>query len=217
MRILLLEDDLPLGKALTRALGQEGFAPQWVRRVQEARALLEHETFALALVDIGLPDGSGLDLLQWLRARHSALPVMLLTARDAVEDRVRGLDTGADDYLPKPFAVPELISRIRALARRSAGFAAQVWQIGGLAIDPVRHEVRRGTETVDLSPREFSLLIELVRRQGQVVPRRTLTQAVFTSTDGVESNALEVHVHHLRRKLGDAIIRTVRGVGYIIE
>lgn len=217
MRVLLLEDDLQLGKALTKALTQEGFAPQWLRRVQEARSLLEYETFAAALLDIGLPDGSGLDLLQWLRTRGNALPVLLLTARDAVEDRVRGLDAGADDYLPKPFAIPELVSRIRALVRRSAGFATQAWQVGGLVIDPVRHEVRHGGDLIELSPREFQILVELMRHQGQIVPKRALANAVFSLSDTAGSNALEVHVHNLRRKLPESLIRTVRGVGYLID
>jgi two-component system response regulator QseB len=217
LKVLLLEDDLQLGKALTKALAQEGFAPQWLRRVQEARSILEYEIFAAALVDIGLPDGSGLDLLQWLRTRGNALPVLLLTARDAVEDRVRGLDAGADDYLPKPFAIPELVSRIRALVRRSAGFATQTWQIGNLTIDPVRHEVRHGDQLIELSPREFQVLVELMRHQGQIVPKRALAHAVFSLTDNGGTNALEVHVHNLRRKLPESLIRTVRGVGYLIE
>lgn len=217
MRVLLLEDDLQLGKALAKALTQEGFAPQWLRRIQEARALLEHEPFAIALLDIGLPDGSGIELLRWLREQHSALPVLLLTARDAVEDRVRGLDAGADDYLPKPFAVSELIARIRALVRRSAGHAAQVWEVGALTIDPTQREVRKNGEPIELSPREFQVLIELARRPGRVVPKQELAHAVFALTEDVESNALEVHVHNLRRKLGEGIIRTVRGVGYLIE
>lgn len=216
VRVLLLEDDLQLGKALAKALAQEGFAPQWLRRIQEARALLEHETFAIALLDIGLPDGSGIELLQWLREQHRSLPVLLLTARDAVEDRVRGLDAGADDYLPKPFAVSELIARIRALVRRSAGHAAQVWSVAGLTIDPIRREVRNGGELIELSPREFQILIELARQPGRVVPKQALAHAVFALAETVESNALEVHVHNLRRKLGDGVIRTVRGVGYLI-
>lgn len=217
MKLLLLEDDLQLGRALTKALAQEGFAPQWMRRVQEARSILEYETFVAALVDIGLPDGSGLELLQWLRTRGNALPVLLLTARDAVEDRVRGLDAGADDYLPKPFAIPELVSRIRALVRRSAGFASQTWQVGGLTVDPVRREVRQGDVLIELSPREFQILMELIRHQGQIVPKRALAHAVFSLTDNAGTNALEVHVHNLRRKLPGSLIRTVRGVGYLIE
>lgn len=217
LKVLLLEDDLQLGRALTKALAQEGFTPQWMRRVQEARSILEYETFVAALVDIGLPDGSGLELLQWLRTRGNALPVLLLTARDAVEDRVRGLDAGADDYLPKPFAIPELVSRIRALVRRSAGFASQTWQVGGLTVDPARREVRQGDALIELSPREFQILMELIRHQGQIVPKRDLAHAVFSLTDNAGTNALEVHVHNLRRKLPASLIRTVRGVGYLIE
>lgn len=216
MRLLLLEDDLQLGRGLTKALAQEGFSPQWLRRVQDARALLEQEDVAIALVDIGLPDGSGLELLRWIRARGNCLPILLLTALDSIGDRVAGLDAGADDYLTKPFAIPELVSRIRALVRRSAGFTAQTWCIGAITVNPARHEVRRNGELVELAPREYRLLLELTRCQGQVVPKRVLIRAAYDVTDEVESNALEVHVHHLRRKLGERFIRTVRGVGYII-
>lgn len=216
MRLLLLEDDLHLGKGLAKALTQEGFSPQWLRRVQDARALLEQESVAIALLDIGLPDGSGLELLRWIRARGDPVPILLLTARESIEDRVAGLDAGADDYLTKPFAVTELVSRIRALIRRSAGFTTQTWCIGAIALNPARHEVRRDGELVELSPREYRVLLELARWQGQVVPKRALIRAAYDATDEVESNALEVHVHHLRRKLGERFIRTVRGVGYII-
>lgn len=217
MRLLLLEDDLHLGKALTKALAQEGFSPQWLRRVQDARALLGQEAFVIALVDIGLPDGSGLELLRWIRARRDPLPILLLTARHTINDRVAGLDAGADDYLTKPFAVAELVSRIRALVRRSAGFATQTWCIGRIAVNPARHEVCRDGELVELSPCEYRLLLELARWQGQVVPKRALMRAAFDVKDEVESNALEVHIHNLRRKVGERLIRTVRGVGYIIS
>lgn len=216
MRLLLLEDDLQLGRALTQALTKEGFSPQWLRRVQDARALLAHEGFAIALVDIGLPDGSGLELLRWIRAGGASLPILLLTARDTVSDRVAGLDAGADDYLTKPFAVPELVSRIHALIRRSAGFTTQTWDIGAISVNPARREVRRNGELVELSPREYRLLLELARWQGQVVPKRVLIRAACDAGGELESNALEVHIHHLRRKIGERFIRTVRGVGYII-
>jgi two-component system, OmpR family, response regulator QseB len=217
MRLLLLEDDLQLGKALHAALLQNGFQPVWVRRVQEAQQILSSEEFAMVLLDIGLSDGSGLDVLTWLRARKSTVPVMMLTARDALEDRVRGLDAGADDYLPKPFAVPELISRIRAIDRRSNGFAQELWRIGALAIEPAKHKVQLNGLPLELPLREYKLLIELARNVGRVVTRSKLEAALFDSDSDIESNALEVHVYHLRKKLGPERIRTIRGVGYALE
>jgi two-component system, OmpR family, response regulator QseB len=217
MRILLLEDDLQLGKALQSALTQSEFQPIWVRRAMDARAMLDAETFAAALLDIGLPDGSGLDVLTWLRKSGSVLPVIMLTARDAVEDRVRGLDAGADDYLPKPFAIPELLSRIRAICRRRAGFAEQVWRVGPLSIEPTRQRVAVDERELDLSLREYTLLLELARNAGRFVTRAQLEQVVFNSDANIESNALEVHVHYLRKKIGAERIRTIRGVGYLLE
>ena len=166
MRLLLLEDDLQLGKALQTALTQSEFQSVWVRRAFDAKALLKTEPFAAALLDIGLPDGSGLEVLAWLRASGNTLPVIMLTARDAVDDRVRGLDAGADDYLPKPFAIPELLSRIRALTRRSAGFAEPIWRIGKLSIEPSRQRVLLDDALLELSLREYTLLLELARNAG---------------------------------------------------
>ena len=217
MRLLLLEDDLQLGKALQTALMQSEFQSIWVRRVTDAKSVLETERFAVALLDIGLPDGSGLEVLSWLRKSGNSLPVMMLTARDAVDDRVRGLDTGADDYLPKPFAITELISRIRALSRRSVGFAEQVWRIGKLSIEPARQRVSHDKTELDLSLREYNLLLELARNAGRFVTRSQLENVVFNSESLVESNALEVHIHHLRKKIGTDFIRTIRGVGYLLE
>jgi two-component system, OmpR family, response regulator QseB len=217
MRLLLLEDDLQLGKALQTALMQSEFQSIWVRRVTDAKVMLETERFAVALLDIGLPDGSGLEVLSWLRKSGNSLPVMMLTARDAVDDRVRGLDAGADDYLPKPFAIPELISRIRALSRRSVGFAEQVWRIGKLSIEPARQRVIYDKTELDLSLREYSLLLELARNAGRFVTRSQLENVVFNSESLAESNALEVHIHHLRKKIGTDCIRTIRGVGYLLE
>lgn len=220
MRLLLLEDDLQLGKALQTALTQSEFQSIWVRRVLDAKAMLAAEPFAAALLDIGLPDGSGLDVLAWLRASdapRNSMPVIMLTARDAVDDRVRGLDAGADDYLPKPFAIPELLSRIRALTRRSAGFVEQVWRIGKLSIEPARQRVLLDNALLDLPLREYTLLIELARSAGRFVTRSQLEQVVFNSDANIESNALEVHIHHLRKKLGAERIKTIRGVGYLLE
>lgn len=217
MRLLLLEDDLQLGRALQTALAQSDFHAVWVRRVQEAKGLLESSTYAVALLDIGLPDGSGLDVLAWMRKHQNTTPVVMLTARDTVDDRIAGLDMGADDYMPKPFAIPELVSRIRAISRRSLGFAEDIWRIGGLVIEPAKHKASLEEVSLDLSLREYTLLVELARRAGRFVTRSQLEHAVFNSQTDIESNALEVHIHNLRKKLGPSRIRTIRGVGYLLE
>jgi two-component system, OmpR family, response regulator QseB len=217
MQILLLEDDLQLGKALQAALAQCEFQPVWVRQAADATKLLQTRDFKAALLDIGLQDGSGLDVLAWLRQAGNTLPVMMLTARDSVSDRILGLDTGADDYLPKPFAIPELISRLRALCRRSAGFAQPVWRVGAISIEPARQRVLVDDELVTLTTREYKLLLELARNAGKFVTRSNLEAVVFGDDASIESNALEVHVHHLRKSLGAGRIRTIRGVGYLLE
>ena len=217
MRLLLLEDDLQLGKALQAALAQSEFQTVWVRRVREAKALLDTNGFTVVLLDIGLPDGSGLDVLRWLRTKKHTVPVLMLTARDAVEDRIEGLDMGADDYMPKPFAVPELISRIRAITRRSVGFAEDIWRIGDLTIEPAKHRASLAGALLDLPLREYTLLLELGRSAGRFVTRSKLEEALFSNETDIESNALEVHVHHLRKKIGAERIRTIRGVGYLLE
>ena len=216
MRLLLLEDDLQLGKALQTALSQSEFQTVWVRRVQEAKALLSTDTFAVVLLDIGLPDGSGLDVLGWLRGQSNAVPVIMLTARNAVDDRIEGLDMGADDYMPKPFAIPELISRLRAISRRSAGFAEQIWRVGDLTIETAKHRVSLAGVPIELSLREYTLVVELAKNAGRFVTRTRLEQAMFNNQSDIESNALEVHVHHLRKKLGAERIKTIRGVGYLL-
>ena len=217
MQVLLLEDDLQLGKALLTALAQNNFQPVWVRRVADANFQLANTDFKAALLDIRLADGSGLDVLAALRKAGSTLPVMMLTARDSLQDRVGGLDAGADDYLAKPFAVPELLSRLRALCRRSAGFVEEVWRVGDLSIEPTRQRVLLRGEVVDLPQREYRLLLELARQAGRFVTRAALEDVVFGSTATIESNALEVYVHHLRKRLGAGRIRTIRGVGYLLE
>lgn len=217
MRLLLLEDDLQLGNALQMALTQSGLKSIWVRRVQEAKTLLQSDNFSVVLLDIGLPDGSGLDVLHWLRASNNAVPVIMLSARDALDDRLKGLDMGADDYMPKPFAIQELISRIRAITRRSVGFAEDVWRIGDLVIESTKHRATLAGSPLDLPLREYTLLLELARHAGRFVTRTKLQNVMFTSQKDIESNALEVHVHHLRKKLGMQRIRTIRGVGYLLE
>jgi two-component system, OmpR family, response regulator QseB len=217
MQVLLLEDDLQLGRALQSALAQCEFQPVWVRLAADAHKLLRSKDFDAALLDIGLQDGSGLDVLDALRKAGSTLPVMMLTARDSVQDRIHGLDAGADDYLPKPFAIPELISRLRALCRRSAGFAEQVWRVGAISIEPSRQRVTVANLPVELAPREYKLLLVLAKNAGRFVTRSNLEAVVFGDDTTIESNALEVHVHHLRKRLGADRIRTIRGVGYLLE
>jgi DNA-binding response OmpR family regulator len=216
-RLFFLEDDVQLGTALQRSLNQAGFIVDWRRRVADARVALVGDVHSAIILDVELPDGSGFEVLDWLRAREDHTPVLILTVRDAVDDRVRGLDAGADDYLLKPFAVVELISRVHALIRRSAGHAKATWRIGQLELEPARHCASLDGQALDLSPKEYQLLFELARRTGQVVTRANLEAAVFRSPSEIESNLLEVHVHHLRRKIGARMIRTVRGVGYVLD
>jgi DNA-binding response OmpR family regulator len=215
--LLLIEDELQLGRALVRALTDANYDTAWVQTLEAGDLLLRTQRFDGVLLDLGLPDGSGLDVLTRLRRRDDRTPVLILTARDAVEDRVLGLDEGADDYLPKPFAVPELLSRVRALLRRSAGFASRAWKIGDLSLDPHARSLTRCCEAVHLSPREFQVLLVLARMAGRVVSRTQLEEAISEMGAEPESNAIEVHIHHLRKKIGNGIVRTVRGLGYLLE
>ena len=215
--ILLIEDDPQLGRALLHALKDSGHAATWVRTVEDGDLHLRTQRIDGVLLDLGLPDGSGLDVLKRMRHRNDRTPVLILTARDAVEDRVRGLDEGADDYLPKPFAIPELLSRVRALLRRSAGFASRAWRIGDLSLDPEARNLTRAGTPVHLAPREFQVLLLLARQAGRVVSRAHLEEGISDLGEEPESNAIEVHIHHIRKKLGNGRIRTVRGLGYLLE
>ncbi len=217
MRILLVEDDTLLGDGIKAGLKQAGFAVDWVQDGNMAQLALESEEYALLVLDIGLPKISGLDLLKWLRQRGSDLPVLMLTARDTVADRVGGLDSGADDYLVKPFDLDELVARLRALLRRSAGKANPVLQHGDVVLDLAAHAVAAHGMPVELSAREFSLLHELLQNSGRVLSREQLEQRLYGWGEEVESNSVEVHIHHLRKKLGNDLIRTVRGVGYTVD
>jgi DNA-binding response OmpR family regulator len=217
MRLLLVEDDPLLGDGARAGLQQAGFTVDWVKDGQAALLAAEAEPYALMVLDLGLPRLSGLDLLKRLRQGGSTLPVLILTARDTVSDRIKGLDSGADDYLIKPFDLDELAARIRALLRRSSGQAAPVLRHGEIELDPVAHTVTRNGAAVDLSPREFAVLQELLINVGKVLSRERLEQGLYGWNEEVESNAVEVHIHHLRKKLGTELIRTLRGVGYTIE
>ncbi len=215
--MLLVEDDSLLGDGIRAGLRQAGYAVDWVRDGQAARLSLETGEYALLVLDLGLPKLSGTEVLKWLRNRGSTLPVLILTARDTVADRIAGLDAGADDYLIKPFDLDELIARLRALSRRSSGQAAPLLQLGAIELDPASRQVRKQGKIVELSAREFTLLHELMRQAGRVLSREQLEECLYGWGEEVESNSVEVHVHHLRRKLGSSLIRTLRGVGYVID
>ena len=216
MRILLVEDDPELGDGLTVGLRQAGFAVDWLRDGHAADLALRDEGFDLVVLDLGLPRLSGMEVLKRARDRGQSLPILILTARDATGDKVSGLDAGADDYLVKPIDLDELSARIRALTRRSAGRAAPLLVHGELAIDLAAHRVTLAGQAVELSGREFSLLHMLLENAGRVLTRSQLEQSLYGWHDEPDSNALEVHIHHLRKKLGSELIRTLRGVGYTI-
>jgi len=216
MRILLVEDDRMLGAGLQVGLRQQGWAVDWVRDGEAAEEALRGEPYDLALLDLGLPKKGGLEVLAGLRRRKNAVPVLILTAQDAIGDRVAGLDAGADDYLVKPFDLDELAARIRALHRRSGGRAEPRLAVGGLTLDPAAHEVRLDGAAVPLSAREFALLQALLERPGRPLSRAQLEERLYGWGEEVESNAVEVHVHALRKKLGAHWIRTLRGVGYMV-
>ena len=214
MRLLLVEDDAMIGRAVRQGLGDAGFTVDWVTDGRAAELALGNGVYDLAVLDLGLPGKDGMAVLRELRARRDPVPVLIVTARDAVADRIEGLNTGADDYLLKPFDLDELVARVRALLRRHAGGAMPVLECGSLTLDTVRREVRRGGREIQLSAREFALLEALMQRPGAVLSREQLEDAVYGWGEEVGSNAVEVHLHHLRRKLGAQTIRNVRGVGY---
>ncbi len=214
MRVLLAEDDSMIGAAVRDRLRGQGFAVDWVQDGRAADAALAGETYDLLLLDLGLPGREGLAVLKGLRGRGSALPVVILTARDAIDDRVAGLDAGADDYVVKPFDLKELEARLRAVLRRRAGRASSVIEHGRLSLDLTTHELRRDGIPVPVSPREFALLHALLERPGRIFSRAQLEERLYGWGEEVGSNVVEVHIHSLRRKLGADLIRNVRGVGY---
>jgi DNA-binding response OmpR family regulator len=216
MKVLLVEDDLQLGETLRDVLLDIQYEPTWVRSAEDAQRFLLAEAFDLVLLDVMLPRMSGFDLLKWMRQRPLVVPVIMLTARDAISDRVLGLDSGADDYLPKPFAMEELISRMRAQLRRSGDQRSTIWQIGELLIDSARRIVRVGNTEISLSRREFNILARLAVAAGRVLTRQQLARGSDVE-DVQESNAVDVHVYSLRKKLGSDWICTIRGVGYVLD
>jgi len=217
MRVLLAEDDPMIGASVRQGLGQDGFTVDWVADGRGAELALAEGVHDALLLDLGLPKRAGLEVLAAMRRRGDARPVLILTARDALADRVAGLDAGADDYMVKPFELDELAARLRALLRRSTGRAAPVLRHGDIELDPAAHEVRRGGEPVSLSGREFALLEALLARPGAILSRAQLEEKLYGWEDAVESNAVEVHLHALRRKLGADFIRNVRGVGWMLS
>jgi len=225
MRVLMVEDDRMIGESLRQALRLDGHAVDWVYDVAAGQAALASERFDLVLLDLGLPEGpgqparpaSGLNLLRGLRARADSTPVIVLTARDALGDRVAGLDAGADDYLSKPFELDELLARMRAVARRHLGRADTVLEHAGLRLDTSTREVSRDGVPVLLSAREFAVLEALMQRPGAVLSRAQLEDRLYGWGDAVESNAVPVYVHQLRKKLGADTIQSMRGVGYFLR
>lgn len=214
MRLLLIEDDPMIGRALRQGLSEAGFSVDWVMDGHAATGALANDVYDLAVLDLGLPGQDGMAVLKQLRARGDAMPVLIVTARDAVADRIAGLNAGADDYVLKPFDLDELIARVRALLRRHAGGGSPLLQCGSLTLDPVHKQVSLKGNAVNLSAREFSLLETLMQRPGAVLSRAQLEDSIYGWTEEIGSNAVEVHLHKLRRKLGADTIRNVRGVGY---
>jgi len=216
VRLLLVEDDTMIGESVRKGLRQDGFTIDWVQDGNAAETAIDGGNYDMVLLDIGLPKKSGLDVLKSLRQRRISLPVMLLTARDAIGDRVAGLDAGADDYLIKPFDLEELAARIRALLRRQSGRVDPVIRHGDLTLNQATHTVHRDGEQVTLSAREFSLLEAFLDRPGAVLSRTQLEEKLYGWGDEVESNTVEVYIHSLRKKLGASLIKNVRGVGYMV-
>jgi two-component system OmpR family response regulator/two-component system response regulator QseB len=216
MHLLVVEDDDLLGDALQAGLRGHGFAVDWVRDGSAADTALRTGEFSAVVLDLGLPHKSGLDVLRSLRARGGRVPVLVLTARDAVEDRITGLDTGADDYVIKPVVIAELAARLRALVRRAHGHGSERLTVGDLMLDSASRRVTLRGRQIEINPREFDLLRELMLNAGRVLSREQLENRLYSWDRPAESNTIEVFIHHLRRKLGADVIRTIRGVGYLL-
>jgi len=217
MRVLVVEDDALLGDAIQAGLKQSGYAVDWMKDGVSAEQALATEPYAAVVLDLGLPRLSGLEVLRRLRGRNIPIPVLILTAMDTVDDRIRGLDAGADDYLVKPFDMGELAARLRALIRRASGKTEPWLQVAGVRLDPAAHCVLYRDKQVELSAREFALLHALMLNAGKVLSRAQLEEQLYAWGDEIESNAVEVHIHHLRRKLFPELIETIRGVGYLMQ
>jgi len=216
MRLLLVEDDPMIGEGIRKGLRQDGFAVDWVRDGQAAELAVANDVYELVVLDLGLPRKDGLEVLASLRRKGNSVPVLVLTARDAVTDRIKGLDSGADDYVVKPFDLDELGARIRALLRRRAGRADSVVEHGKLTVNASTHQATFRGQDLALSAREFAVLEALIERPGAILSRAQLEERLYGWGEEVESNAVEVYIHSLRRKLGADFIRNVRGVGYMV-
>jgi len=216
MRVLVVEDDALLGDAIQAGLKQSGYAVDWMKDGVSADQALTTEPYSAVVLDLGLPRLSGLEVLRRLRSRNVPIPVLILTARDAVDDRIKGLDAGADDYLVKPFDMGELAARLRALIRRASGKSDALLQNAGVTLDPAAHRVLYRNKPVELSPKEFAVLHAFMLNAGKVLSRAKLEEQLYAWGEEVESNAVEVHIHHLRRKISPELIETIRGVGYLM-
>lgn len=216
MRLLLAEDNEGLGKGLYAGLSEAGYAVDWVKDGETAMSAIFSENYDVVTLDIGLPKKSGLEVLTEMRARENAVPVLILTARDTVNDKIRGLDSGADDYVVKPFDLDELIARINAITRRAKGRASPTLTYQDIELDPAAHSLTRGGVPVDLSPSAFDILKTLMENKGRVMSRARLEESMYSWKDEIDSNAIEVYIHQIRKKLGSDLIRTIRGIGYIL-
>ena len=216
MRLLLVEDDTMIGESVLDLLRAEHYAVDWVKDGEAADTALRIQPYDLVLLDLGLPRRDGLAVLRSLRARKVRTPVLIASARDAVQQRIEGLDAGADDYVLKPYDLDELLARIRALLRRAAGRAEPVYEHGGVSINPATREVRIGDQPVVLSAREWAVLEPLLARPGMVLSRAQREDKLYGWKDEISSNAVEVYIHGLRKKLGAELIQNVRGVGYMV-
>lgn len=216
MRLLLVEDDVMIGESVLDLLRYEGYAVDWVKDGEMADTAIDTQTYDLILMDLGLPKRDGLTVLRALRSRKNRTPVLITTARDAVGERVAGLDAGADDYIVKPYDLDELLARIRALVRRAMGYAEPVYTYQGVSISAATREVFAHGQTVLLSAREWALLQLLLARPGVIHSRKQLEEKLYSWKDEVSSNAVEVYIHGLRKKLGNGLIQNVRGVGYLV-
>jgi len=217
MRLLLVEDDEILGDGLAAGLKMEGYAVDWLTNGKMADEALKMNCYELVVLDLNLPDMDGLSILKSLRGRKDETPVLVLTACDTVPDRVEGLDSGADDFVIKPFELDEVCARLRALARRNEGRSTPTIEYQGIVLDPASHQVTYNGEKIELSQKEFEILSFLMGNIGRVVSRSKLEESLYSWSSEIESNTVEVHIHYLRKKLDSGIIRTVRGVGYIID
>ena len=217
MRVLVVEDDAMIGEVVCHALKDASYAVDWVRDGSAALTAVSTQSYGIVLLDLGLPKKDGVEVLQHMRGRDNSVPVLVITARDGLEDRIKGLDAGADDYVVKPFEMGELLARMRAVVRRKGGRSGPVLTNGTLTLDPASHEVSQAGESVRLSAREFSLLQALMVRPGAILSRSELEDRLYGWGDEVESNAVEFLIHALRKKLGSAAVKNVRGVGWMVS